>query len=527
MNKCKFTLFSFQSIKILLVVIFGLFNLITLTHYGYTWDELDALKPATEFLNFFPGKIQQIPFNPYGVFFNVIGVLSQSIFNSSLHILPSDASFHLPIIILAIIFLWFLLSYIKNLLGSLVAIFSSLFLILLPRFIAHFHQNIKDVPCALLFSFSILFYYKAITSNKIKYWFIAAISFGASLAIKINAVQIPIIIFCWLVFYNCRFLFISYKIKRSNLRLVSKKVLNSFIYFGGSISFGLFIAFLLWPSIWNHPLTSIKMVFYHFNNIIIEGPILYYGKQFISGVNTPWHYAFGMILATTPFITLLFAIFGIFISFKKFSKNFDFSVLLLLWLFIPMFKYIYPKMIVYDDIRHFFEVLIPLTIFSGIGISYFIQNFRYHVFFLSVNIFKKIIICSLIIYLLFPIIKLHPYEMIYYSEIVGTESNVYKNNLFDIDFWCISYKEAAAWFYKNLPNGTRIAIPLCNHIAKYYLTGDNIVYSYEFNQSSLLLLLNRKSFIKKSVTDYIKDKEMVYSLKRNNVPLFWIYKLNN
>lgn len=54
------------------------------------------------------------------------------------------------------------------------------------------------------------------------------------------------------------------------------------------------------------------------------------------------------------------------------------------------------------------------------------------------------------------IVRLHPYEYIYYNELVGGVRGAFRS--FEMDYWCTSYREAMDWINKAAPPNALIAI---------------------------------------------------------------------
>jgi len=99
-------------------------------------------------------------------------------------------------------------------------------------------------------------------------------------------------------------------------------------------------------------------------------------------------------------------------------------------------------------------------------------------------------------------IKLHPYQYIYYNELVGGLKGAYGQ--YETDYWGKAYKEATEWFNKNI-----------NDQKKLYtikLEGNSISSTYYFKP-------NMKS------TENIRDADYVFTFSRWNLQTFYKGKI--
>lgn len=516
--------------KTLILLIFAIIYLLTLTHYGLSWDETLHIVRGKEVVDFFTGKKEALSFAPHGVIVDTVGYLSIMLFHQKLKLLPVDASFHLPILPIALIGLWALMKFTEKFIGKREAFLAAFFLCTMPRFIGHSHQNIKDIPMACLFALSIyaftdLLYKKEKKLTK-KYLF-AGLSFGLALAVKINALQIiPIILFS--------LFFIILKKQKEKIFLVKlKKAIINFLPSASTIMLvfllGTAFATLLWPNLWPNPFEEGKKVISFFNKVWQGNPILYFGHIYYGGKNIPWHYPLGLLFVTTPVLTLLLSILGIFIALRKSLKGNTVTILLLAWLFIPLLKYLNPKVPIYDDIRQFMEVLFPLAILAALSVT---SIWRKLSGFFKTHLTKTMYILTVLIYsLLFvyyyivPFILLHPYDMIFFNGLVGRKKGVYEKGLFDIDFWSISIKEATLWVNERASKNAIIAIPFGEHIAFYYIRPDLTISYQDFDNAEYLIIQNRHTFMTEEIKNLLISKKPVYTIIRRDAPLCWIYKL--
>lgn len=509
----------------LITGIYLLIHLIIINNYGVTWDftyhfnaGLQHLGLATTEPNFVIG-----PSPPLS---DILPTLSYQLFYEKLNLLPFDSAYNLYSVIIGSLGVGILYFFVSDLFGWKIAMLSSIILALNPRYFGHLHNNMKDIPQAVFFTLSVWLFWRLYNKPCLKKLFYALLAFAIAYNSKVNAVFIlPIALI-----YTLLNIVIN---KRK--RLGSKK--RQFLITISYIITAPLTALLLWWPFWTDPLGRLIEASHSYTTSTTNMPILYFGNIVHSGSNVPWHYPFGILLATTPLIVAVSFIVGFVIVLYKILKKDNGSLLLILWFFIPIARYFKPHMIVIDDIRHFLEIIFPLAVFSAVGaynIYLFVQKWTVQ---LSNNIGKNIIRVGLpfiaLLYLVFPNFSYHPYQTNYFSELVGGIKGA--EGKFDIDFWASSYKQAISWLNDNAPKDSIVIVAMVPDIAKLYLRSDLRTKLNQTNMTSVdsgiyltsdfSVILNRQSFYSwYGINPYILNRQPIYTLKVHNVPLVSIYQ---
>jgi len=73
------------------------------------------------------------------------------------------------------------------------------------------------------------------------------------------------------------------------------------------------------------------------------------------------------------------------------------------------------------------------------------------------------------------IVRLHPYEYLYYNTFIGGEAGAFRR--FELDYWGTSYREAADWLNENAPPGANVWVEGPAHLLDLYLRADLNLYS--------------------------------------------------
>jgi hypothetical protein len=115
------------------------------------------------------------------------------------------------------------------------------------------------------------------------------------------------------------------------------------------------------------------------------------------------------------------------------------------------------------------------------------------------------------------IVRLHPYEYIYYNTLIGGEAGALRR--FELDYWGTSYREAAGWLNERAPQDANVWVDGPAHLLDMYLREDLNLYStyeveraerYDYVVSTTRYDLDLKSY---------PDAGVVHEIERNGALL--------
>lgn len=443
----------------------------------------------------------------YGPFFARLVIYSQEYFSRENKILNEVEAGHFPIIVFSSLAVFFIFIFSYQSWRSLnLALLSSLLLAVLPRFIGDSQNNPKDLPILTLFLLTFIFVQKAIAGKKY-FWLIpAGVVGGLAYSIRIDGFLIWPIILISLFLIN---------------KLSFKNYVRVFPY--------LFISFLLFC------LTVLTMCPYYRDNPVghfIENykifkafpwnlQTLYLGKHYF-GLEVPWHYYFVMIGVTTPLMILFPFVFELLLILKTFLEKRivdETKAVLLSWLLIPLFIQSFSGTPKYDAIRHISMIIPSLILMTSLGIADIAQLLNKLAPKLKTIFF--IVIFSGIAFIFIKDVKMHPYQIVYFNELVGGVKSAYGK--FDLDYWGVSLKEAASWINKNLPRGSRIKIiPPSEY---YFYVNRNDFSLVQTDEDYEVVII--KGMVRDYKNDYLAVQETpIYSIKVDGGDILKIYQHN-
>ena len=367
-------------------------------------------------------------FLEYGPFFDLLSAFIESKFN----IKDSQSSFHLKHLLnfltffcSSIVFYKLLKIRFKNIYLPLIG---AIFFITSPRIFAESFYNCKDIIFMSFSVFSLFFCLKFLKKKKIKH--LLLFSLFAAIATDIRIMGIFLI-----------FLFILFFILEcfENKSFLKK---NIFYLLAVTLSY-IFLTYCFWPFLWTDPFNNIIFAFKSFKNFIWDGSVFYLGN-YIKGESLPWHYVPVWIFVTSPIIYILFFLVGFIKYLKDFFENFlnldvagknkmwknnnqkiDFFIFLF---FIgPLFSIIIFNSTIYGGWRHLYFIYPAMIYILIYGLNYLLN--KKLIFFSKKTIY--IIVVFSIFFNIQNILKLHPFQNIYFNAVVEQKAN----KLFDIDYW--------------------------------------------------------------------------------------------
>ena len=467
-------------------------------------------------------------FLEYGAIFDLFAVFLESKFNiknsQDFYYLKHFLNFS-TFYISSICFFYLIKFRFKNKLLALIGVF---FYITSPRIFAESFYNSKDIIFMSLAVFSIFFGMKVLKNYKLKN--IILFSFFSALATDVRIMGI-FFIFLFLIF----FIFESLEIKNFFKKKIKFILITVFFYF-------LFV-YIFWPYLWLDPINNFIIAFKSFKNYGWGGSIFYLG-EYIDAQHLPWHYSFVWIGISIPLIYMFLFLVGaikIFLNFfqnflkidkddlsqklwPKFSDKLDFFALI--FFLGPIVAVVVFGSTLYNGWRHLYFIYPALIYMSIFGLNY-ILNLKIHNF--VVNSIFLITFFSILINV-FNLIKLHPYQNIYFNFLVEKKAN----SLFEIDYWGAGNAYAIKKILDDREHSKEISIRTASFTplgySKYIINSEklkNVNFSGNDALNQDYIFTN---FIYEADPKFLKkyfiseNYEKFFTLKRGNIIINEIYK---
>lgn len=482
-----------------------------LTEYGATWDELifhrNYGRYYTEFLK--TGKLESLSaddnaswFPPVAV--TVGNVFLESKFLSQFYSTNTDR-FHLAAVLfgsitVATVFLigYFLFQHVWF------GLLASGLLLTYPQFVTQAHTNVRDAGLTMFYSVTMLLFVLSMKSRKftLVLMFLAGFLAGITTDAKQNGAFLVLIGLMWFS--------INYKILG-----LKRLIFGSFFF----ILFFIAAFFMFWPYLWIDTVRHLQLA-WHFLTTpsIIAGSTTFYDKVYTSMKNIPVFYPWAMLFLVTPIPMALLMTIGILVSMIRLIKRSP-DGLLFLWIFIPLSRFFFPlSSSTFDQIRHFFEVVPSLPLFSTLTLFTLYRVVRKYTVFRWGVIGFGVLVLSYNGYISW---KYQPYGTAYFNVFAGSPE--YVNHAFDVEYWGNVYRKAVPYLNATYgPNVTYYSAGLGAHILveeglKGKLT-DNAGDAFDY-----VIFMNKTTYLRGN--DYVmwllNTKEPIYTIEREGKVLFY------
>ncbi len=248
-----------------------------------------------------------------------------------------------------------------------------------------------------------------------------------------------------------------------------KKALPLLLVYGCIV---IFVAYITWPYLWPDPAGR----FVDSLRLMAEYPWLgrvLFNTNFYPADGLPWFYLpFLLAIQFTEFVWPLFFA-GLVVSVWQWSKKrgkVDLVLWVLLWFILPLLGLVASHSPLYDNFRQVFFILPPVFILAGVALEALLEKIR-------PLIIKAALLVILVLPGLYTDVHLHPYEYIYYNSYVGGVRGAFRR--FEMDYWCISYREAANYLNRVAPPNAKVIVAGPEHIFATYAREDLSVFSDE------------------------------------------------
>ncbi len=378
---------------------------------------------------------------PYGMIFEIPASIIQNFFNID----EKEEIFlfrHKFTFLFYFIGVLFFFAFSKEILNSKnKAVIATLIYCLHPRIFGHSFFNPKDIIFLSTVSMSLYPGIKFLKTESVKWGIVSAVFYGIVMSTRIVGLYLPFLNL--IIFGVNRFILdkVTYSVFRSYL-------FKSIIFMG--VSF--IVLFILTPYYWENSFSRFIETFTIAKNFPWNGNNFFFGNYISAVEQNPWYYLIVWFIITTPIIFLIFFIVGIITIIQNTFKSFERNIYYIFCIFailIPIIISILFGSTLYDGWRHFYFLFTFCSIIITVGIFWIINSIKLFSF-NPLNI--PTIMLFLIIYSapLFSIIKMHPYQQVYFNFIAGKDPMKY----FEGDYWGTTYREGFEWIGKNTPEDT-------------------------------------------------------------------------
>ena len=198
-----------------------------------------------------------------------------------------------------------------------------------------------------------------------------------------------------------------------------------------------------WPWAHENPLLHPYRAMREAADFTTTVPVLFDGAT-INSDRLPRHYVALYILVGTPLTLLGFAALGLLLGVRDqiaawHTPRSRMIALTQIWFFVPMLLFAVMRPNIYGGMRHFMFVLPALCVFAAYGAAGLLRSVRRP----RTRWVAWAALAALLALPVKDVIRLHPYQMAYYNELVGGVAGA--SEKYWTDYWASSYREAIEW----------------------------------------------------------------------------------
>ncbi len=424
---------------IILLVLTCIIGLKVYDDYSISWDENDQVllgKLNYKYVFSDNKNLLKHRWNFYGIGFEIPLVIITKILNikdTRTLFLMRHLVTHLFFLISA--FCGFLLIdflYKNKVLASI----GFLLIVLHPRLYAHSFFNPKDIPFMSMFLICLYLNALAFEKRQVKNFILLGIGVGFLINMRI----VGVMLFCLVLF----FLTIDLIYNKEKSYLINIKAGLVFIFTACTT------LYTTWPYLWTNPLKNFVTSFLNMSKFIRYNHSVLFKGKYIKAQKLSWDYIPTWFSITTPIFYLMAGLLGLIALslyfFKKPSlylsnckeRN---NLFFLICFLAPIVAVIVLHSVLYDGWRHLFFIYPSFVLLCIYGLNFLYQKGM-----------KKLVVTGAFLAFTFTVIfmvKNHPFQQVYFNNLVDTKSPEYLRKNFEFDYWGASYKQALEYILKN------------------------------------------------------------------------------
>lgn len=331
-----------------------------------------------------------------------------------------------------------------GLLGSLILLFT-------PRFFGDLASNLKD-PVFAIYSLAVVL--SMLWTQKMSNLFLRAIVIGIPLGFAAASRTVG---YSLILGYGLYLLIQQFQLFKASIRKLPSLFIECFTL----LIITVLVHAIQMPFVARDPMRHLIRLMEVARAYPWDGPMLYLGST-VTALNKPWHYLPVWIGITTPLFILIFWL----LSHRFVLKNKTILLMnILVWVNIVLYYVIHP--IIYDGTRHYLFIVVFMAVVALI---------TWYEMWSSGDKYKKIILTILLSLNLISIADqyrlLHPYEYVYFNELVGYLPGAFGK--FETDYWGTSYFEGSRCL-KGLVKESPVLVGICgNKEAAIYFENTSI-----------------------------------------------------
>ncbi len=323
------------------------------------------------------------------------------------------------------------------------------------------------------------------------------------MATKFNAVFVPVILGIWYIL-------------QGKLKFSHKQYENYGIY----VVVGISVLCLFWSWIVINPVHHLQMIAQYIGEVGRGLPVMFGGVRYAAGVDVPWWYAPSFVTLQTPPVILFLVVIGIISSIFCRSANMaHVRTIVFVWIGIVFGRYVTPNMIIYNGARHVMEVLPAIALLAMFGIEWLLSICTRWV---SKRVTQVICVAVILVALGYPIVRLHPYEALYFNMFAGESKKV--SETFDFDYWGFSVGELVAMANSVAKHEhTSVYVEWLNFPKEYFPDNKLAFVQSEAEHADFVIIPNSRNFFDGAIVYWNTHGKVISTVVRDGTVIGYLF----
>ncbi len=399
--------------------------------------------------------------------------------------------------------------------GRASGMFAALSLVLMPRMFFHAHLANIDTTVAITWFLAMYAFWRLESGAGWLPVVIMGLFFGLALATKMNAIVMPMVWGVWVLLF------------RRNWRSMFRLAVVS------AIGAGVFVA--TWP--WLYHDTGNRLLYYVLMaSRFKDRPQFYLGQAL---PHVPWHYPFVITLAVVPLVIMVMCLLGAVQIVRRRPADAG-GWMLIINALTPLLFAATGLQAAYSGERHFIPAYPYLACLAGIGFASTLEVLSAR----AAPLYERLsytrarwgvaaMLALLFLPVLISMVQIYPYELSYYSELVGGLRGASRLGL-ETTFWCETYRDVLPYLNANAEEGASVwaenpfVLRLYQGVGMLrpdlQATGGDLVSPLTIDYVVVQMRETAFAYYTPDVVDVMQLHDPVYSLTRQGVPLLHLYK---
>jgi hypothetical protein len=231
-----------------------------------------------------------------------------------------------------------------------------------------------------------------------------------------------------------------------------------FVYWGTAA----LVCYASWPSLWSDPWASgleffRKTMYEPFNTLV-----LFEGQRFLAS-DLPRHFLPSLMLLQITLPAVILGAVGVLHAVRRHPEPRVEILAAALWMILPVSIAVIFGSTTYDNGRHFLFARTPWFLFAALALG---QAWAWR----KSPGFRVALTSIVLLPGLVGILRLHPYEYIYFNELTGGVTGAFR--MYELDYWATSYREGMAYVNREASEGAVIAVGRAPNLFDVYARDD-------------------------------------------------------